>query len=661
MTLPVVINPFDGYLSLAGAGLNAGSLYIGVAGSDPQSSPQACFWDAAGTIPATQPIAILGGYPMRLGSPAQLFTAATYSIRIRDAQGVQVFYVASVSAPTAANLNFTPGGTGPITRAISAKLDELVSTADNDTIQHAIAQAFATGATMVWPAGSTLVTTNIPNLFDVAHLGRGSLTDGTSVFYPDCHQGITNTLHVKPDTGSDSNDGISASRALLTVNEALARISKVDVGQCNWTIQIYTCTPAQSAASEPITITINSDAFRRLTIKGIAPTTTTFLGTSAQTGVDGAYDLTLIVGSTAGMAVGNYLGVEVATGPTYYETWQIGARILQIIDATHVKVRSTAWYGAPPVAAGTGTVYLAQTHLAFTGVTGIYSAGCTIKDVAIVGNLTVGTFGLLAGNAFGIQNGETYCDGCIWTVDFGDDGARCDGAELVFLSTARHWSHNNGDNGKQVRGCGNQRNFGRYYGVGNGWQQITLSAGNGTMAQQTGAAYEFYCYVAGNWGIGSMGRTGGNIIHDNGGIVRACRNYNDYKAGPGGGSVQALNGYSRGSHQAGYHVEGFGTLLVNASSSTDAGTNAYENIGGFLFLEGSTITNPTNNGVAATGSGARTAAAGANVVSLAGGGTPYIASQGGWIDRTGATGLTTSSADGSGVNTLGSLGSLIIA
>lgn len=96
-TLPAVINPFVPFVGLTGTGLNSGSLKIGVAGSDPDSSPQACYWDAAGTIPATQPIDIEGGYPMRSGTPAQLFTASTYSMRLRDHYGVQVFYVANAN------------------------------------------------------------------------------------------------------------------------------------------------------------------------------------------------------------------------------------------------------------------------------------------------------------------------------------------------------------------------------------------------------------------------------------------------------------------------------------------------------------------------------------------------------------------------------------
>lgn len=94
MTFAPVVSPYQPINGLTGLGLNNGALYIGADGSDPQVVPQQCYWDAAGTIPAPQPIPITGGYPMYLGSPARLYTGSIYSIRVRDASGVQVFYEA---------------------------------------------------------------------------------------------------------------------------------------------------------------------------------------------------------------------------------------------------------------------------------------------------------------------------------------------------------------------------------------------------------------------------------------------------------------------------------------------------------------------------------------------------------------------------------------
>lgn len=98
MTLSVVVSPYQPINGLTGLGLNDGAMYIGVDGQDPETYPQDCFWDATGLIPAAQPIQILGGYPMRLGTPTRLYTAATFSIRVRDASGAQVFYEARAVA-----------------------------------------------------------------------------------------------------------------------------------------------------------------------------------------------------------------------------------------------------------------------------------------------------------------------------------------------------------------------------------------------------------------------------------------------------------------------------------------------------------------------------------------------------------------------------------
>jgi hypothetical protein len=89
-----------------GVGLNGGSVYIGVAGADPEISPQQVWWDAAQTIPASQPLATIGGYITRAGSPAVAYVAADYSMRVRDRAGNQVFY--STEAGTGGEAAFVP-------------------------------------------------------------------------------------------------------------------------------------------------------------------------------------------------------------------------------------------------------------------------------------------------------------------------------------------------------------------------------------------------------------------------------------------------------------------------------------------------------------------------------------------------------------------------
>lgn len=94
-----VVAPFVPILNLAGAGLNAGQLYVGILGEDPRTNPQAAYWDSALTIPAAQPIEVLGGYTMRSGTPTQVYTSTACTIGVYDKNGVQV-YIGDVAADT---------------------------------------------------------------------------------------------------------------------------------------------------------------------------------------------------------------------------------------------------------------------------------------------------------------------------------------------------------------------------------------------------------------------------------------------------------------------------------------------------------------------------------------------------------------------------------
>ncbi len=104
MTLATLSTPFVPIMALNGYGLSGGQVYIGVDGEDPQTNPQAVYWDAAGMDPASQPLAVTGGYITRTGTPAQAFTAVgNYSMRVLDSNNAQVFYQSSVTGPAPTN------------------------------------------------------------------------------------------------------------------------------------------------------------------------------------------------------------------------------------------------------------------------------------------------------------------------------------------------------------------------------------------------------------------------------------------------------------------------------------------------------------------------------------------------------------------------------
>ena len=97
MTLYSVVNPYPVILNQIGGGLNGGKVYVGVAGQDPQTNPVPVYWDEAGTIPASQPLDVIGGYIRRNGSPASVYGPSSYSIRVLDRLGALVFYQPEVN------------------------------------------------------------------------------------------------------------------------------------------------------------------------------------------------------------------------------------------------------------------------------------------------------------------------------------------------------------------------------------------------------------------------------------------------------------------------------------------------------------------------------------------------------------------------------------
>lgn len=92
-------NPFPFFLDARGRPLTGGKVYIGAAGEDPELSPLVAFFDSDLTITAPQPINVIGGAMVRSGNPAQVFVEEEgYSIRVRDADGAEVFYLANAVA-----------------------------------------------------------------------------------------------------------------------------------------------------------------------------------------------------------------------------------------------------------------------------------------------------------------------------------------------------------------------------------------------------------------------------------------------------------------------------------------------------------------------------------------------------------------------------------
>jgi len=187
MNYPVE-SPFDIYAGTNGTGLTGGKLYIGIAGQDPETYPQTVYWDAAGTIPAVQPLDVSGGVIMRAGTPARVYIGVGYSIRLRTRFGVEVFYERTVSnfpndlsgSGGSSLIGFLQAGAGAVARTVQSKLRDMVcvfdfmTTAEIADVQAgttaldvtAAAQAalhYANGRTVYFPQGIYRISATLNN------------------------------------------------------------------------------------------------------------------------------------------------------------------------------------------------------------------------------------------------------------------------------------------------------------------------------------------------------------------------------------------------------------------------------------------------------------------------------------------------------------------
>jgi hypothetical protein len=82
--------PFPMYFDVDGKPIEDGRLYVGVAGLNPLSNPQAAFWDGALTIPASD-IRISGGVPVYNGAPSRIYVSGDYSFLVQDKNGKTIY------------------------------------------------------------------------------------------------------------------------------------------------------------------------------------------------------------------------------------------------------------------------------------------------------------------------------------------------------------------------------------------------------------------------------------------------------------------------------------------------------------------------------------------------------------------------------------------
>jgi len=102
MTAISITPGYPNFSDTDGSALNDGYVYIGLEYQDPITAPTGAFWDQEFQIPADQPLRTSGGYIVRNGSPAAVYTGAAYSILVQNKNLVTVY-----NAPSAVITNVT--------------------------------------------------------------------------------------------------------------------------------------------------------------------------------------------------------------------------------------------------------------------------------------------------------------------------------------------------------------------------------------------------------------------------------------------------------------------------------------------------------------------------------------------------------------------------
>ena len=130
-----LFDPLQQFHDTDGKPLEDGYLYFGVANQNPQVNPITVYWDAAGTIPAAQPIRTSGGFPVRAGTAARVYVSADdYSLVVRDKNQRLVLSKLTADGFSSALITFLQSGTGAVTRTAQAKMREWVSVLDFDAV-----------------------------------------------------------------------------------------------------------------------------------------------------------------------------------------------------------------------------------------------------------------------------------------------------------------------------------------------------------------------------------------------------------------------------------------------------------------------------------------------------------------------------------------------
>ena len=132
--MSIKVTPFfPVFTDIDGQPLENGKIYVGVVDLPTIANPIQVYWDKDLTIPASQPITTIGGYPSNGGTPSPFYVQSGYSLLVQNKNGTQVYAAPNtlqteVGGPVSV-LSYGADPTG--TRDSSAAIQEAINENNN--------------------------------------------------------------------------------------------------------------------------------------------------------------------------------------------------------------------------------------------------------------------------------------------------------------------------------------------------------------------------------------------------------------------------------------------------------------------------------------------------------------------------------------------------
>lgn len=218
-----VSEPFPTFHDRDGQPLDAGYIYLGTAGLPALTNQIPVFVDAALTIPVTQPIRTMNGFPQYQGAACRLYVNADdFSIAVNQSDNTLVFsslnatlripFAATTGTITSDRVTYLEGGVGATTRILTSKLQESVSVFDFMTLAQ-IADV---------RAGTLLVDVTAPINAAIAAAGE--------IFFPQGSYRVSNDG--TPTSGAIDIPNGAGPKTLRGAGRGLAIIHNYGLGPC---------------------------------------------------------------------------------------------------------------------------------------------------------------------------------------------------------------------------------------------------------------------------------------------------------------------------------------------------------------------------------------------------------------------------------------------